>query len=95
MISQDSGDTDLELILNPIKIRLFLCLLNEEYATFSRLIRVTRSNYKILSRHLEDMKRLGIIQEYRINKIRIFKINYKSKISSILAKFISEWRTLH
>ncbi|MEB3773484.1 MAG: ArsR family transcriptional regulator [Desulfurococcales archaeon] len=57
------------------RIRVFKYLLEEGYANISRIARETRLHYKIVRKYLEEFKALGLVEERRYGRLRIYALN--------------------
>ncbi|QQG47979.1 MAG: helix-turn-helix transcriptional regulator [archaeon] len=46
------------------------------------------------ARHLEYLKKSGILSEKRFNRIRIFRVEKGNPRVGVLARFLADWRVL-
>ncbi|MEM3615240.1 MAG: winged helix-turn-helix domain-containing protein [Candidatus Methanomethylicia archaeon] len=54
----------------------------------SEIAKQTGLSYTSVNRHLEELKKRGIILEKRFGRIRIFKINDQNKIAKAIEDFL-------
>jgi len=76
---------DLERLLSSKgRIRILKLLFSEGQANISRIIKETGLHYRLAMRHLEELKRLGIVAEKKYGKLRIFEVDLTDpKISAL------------
>ena len=70
------------------KTRLVRVLFKLEEANISRIARATGLHHKLVEKYLLELKDLGIIEEHRYGRLRVFKINYTSPYAFILKQLI-------
>jgi len=54
----------------------------------SQLIKITGLNYRVVSKHLEYLKNIGIIEELSIGRVKIYRPNWLNPHTRIIDEFI-------
>ena len=91
---EDTLNNKIDKVFSPIKIKIIYYLYLNEFSTISSMIQHIGSNYKVISKHLNELVEMEILNERRINKIRIFNLNRENEIVAIIIKLISVLKTL-
>ncbi len=73
-----------ELLSSKAKLKILKILLREGHVNITRLVRETGLNHKVVSRHLEDMKKMGIVGERKYGRMRIIYVNLADPRISVL-----------
>ena len=74
------------------RIRILQLLVVHNELTVTQITNKTRLNHHTAMTHLQNLVSLGIIVEKRYGRIRIFALNYHSKLTRILINFIRSWK---
>ncbi len=74
------------------RIRILQLLVVHKELTVTQITNKTRLNHHTAITHLQNLVSLGIIVEKRYGRIRIFALNYHSKLTRILINFIRSWK---
>ncbi|MCX8195914.1 MAG: helix-turn-helix domain-containing protein [Acidilobaceae archaeon] len=59
------------------RVKVLRALLRDGHATVTRLARETGLNHSRLLQHLRALQKLGILEERRYGRIRLYELNYK------------------
>ena len=94
MRSLDTERVNYENAFNPIVFKIIKYLHVNKYATLSTIIQHCRSSYRHITRYLNILKKMNIVLEYRINKIRLYSLNYESAITQVYINFINQLEEL-
>ena len=66
-----------ELLASRGRVRILRVLFNYGTINITRLVRETRLHYKLVEKHLEILKREGIIFERRYGRMRLIEVNLR------------------
>jgi len=94
MKSGDIFSTNVEKIFSPIKMRIIRYLYFNEYSTLSAIIQHIGSNHKVVSKHIRELEDIGVIHEFRVNKIRVFRLNSENEITIAIIKLFNALRSI-
>jgi len=73
-----------ELLSSKGRVRVLKVLLRDGQANISRLIRETGLHHRLVVKHLEELKRMGLVEERRYGRLRIYEINLRDPRVSAL-----------
>ncbi|MCS7107129.1 MAG: winged helix-turn-helix domain-containing protein [Acidilobaceae archaeon] len=59
------------------RVKVLKLLLKEGHATVTRLARETGLNHARLLEHLRALEKMGLVEERRYGRIRLYEIKYK------------------
>ncbi|MFZ8793774.1 MAG: ArsR/SmtB family transcription factor [Acidilobaceae archaeon] len=76
------------LLASKGRVRILRILLNEGQVNISRLIRETGLHHRLVVKHLEELKRMGLVEERRYGRLRIYEINLRDPRVSALRDII-------
>ena len=71
------------------RVRVLQIMSERRELNISAIARYTRLNYVTVLKHLNALKGLGIVEERRFGKIRIFRLKNESKMAQLLAYFLN------
>ncbi|OYT50674.1 MAG: ArsR family transcriptional regulator [Desulfurococcales archaeon ex4484_204] len=57
------------------RVKVLKTIIELEEVNISRLIKLTRLNYRTVVKHLEYLKKVGIVDEIVVSRTRIFRLN--------------------
>jgi DNA-binding transcriptional ArsR family regulator len=77
-----------EIFASRGRTRILKTLIIEREMNISELAKRTGLSYTSVNRHLEELKKSGVIVEKRFGRIRIFKINEQNKIAKAIEEFM-------
>ncbi|MCS7368137.1 MAG: winged helix-turn-helix domain-containing protein [archaeon GBS-70-058] len=77
-----------EIFASRGRTRIIKTLIIEKEMNISELAKRTGLSYTSVNRHLEELKKKGVIMEKRFGRIRIFKINEQNKVAKAIEEFI-------
>ncbi|AEM39790.1 regulatory protein ArsR [Pyrolobus fumarii 1A] len=75
-----------EILGSPGRIRILRVLLNHGEVNITRLVRETGMHYRLVNRHLEVLKKHGVIVEKRYGRARIITLNRDNPLTRLLAE---------
>mgnify|MGYP000197390166 FL=1 len=81
-------------VVSPIKFKIIEYLYDNQYATLATLIQHCRTSYVNIMKHIETLKKMNVLREHRINKIRVFSLNYDNSYTKIYLAFIFDLRRI-
>ena len=73
------------------RVKIIRLLAKECELNISRIIDKTKLNHKIVSKHLNILKNLGLIQEKIFGRIKIFRYKIENLRAKSLKTFIEIW----
>ncbi|MGC9072382.1 MAG: winged helix-turn-helix domain-containing protein [Acidilobus sp.] len=86
---------DLERLLSSKgKVRVLKVLLNEGQANITRIVKETGLNHALVERHLRDLVDMGIVQERRYGRMRVFIVDLRDPKVSGLYEVIRQLENL-
>lgn len=66
------------------RVKILKILLEEGQVNITRLVKETGLHHRLVVRHLEELKELGIVTERRYNRMRLYEVDLKDpKISTL------------
>ncbi|MFP3230656.1 MAG: ArsR family transcriptional regulator [Caldisphaera sp.] len=80
---------DIEKVLaSKGKVRILKVLMKEGQVNISRLVKLTGLHHDVIVKNMEDLKEMGIVEEKRYGKLRIYMIDLRDpKISGLYEIF--------
>ncbi|MEM4576989.1 MAG: winged helix-turn-helix domain-containing protein [Candidatus Nezhaarchaeales archaeon] len=72
------------LLGSKARVRILRVLIEKEELNITAIAREAEVNYKTVTRHLEDLKKTGIITEKIFGRIRVFRINLRDPRVEVL-----------
>lgn len=86
---------DLErLLASRGKVRILRLLLREGQANITRIVRETGLNHELAERHLADLVNMGLVQERRYGRMRMFMVDMRDPRVSGLYELIRQLESL-
>ena len=76
------------------RVKILKLLLEEGQVNITRLVRETGLHHRLVLKHLEDLKDLGIVVERRYKRIRLFEVNLRDPRISTLREIIKTLEAL-
>ncbi|MCC6044370.1 MAG: ArsR/SmtB family transcription factor [Acidilobaceae archaeon] len=70
------------------RVRVLRILLREGQVNISRLIRETGLHHRLVVKHLEELKRMGLVEERRYGRLRIYEANLQDPRVSALRELL-------
>jgi DNA-binding transcriptional ArsR family regulator len=64
-----------EILGSKGRIKILKILFRDGYANITRIVRETGLHHRLVVKHLEDLKRMGIVEERRYGRMRIYYVN--------------------
>jgi DNA-binding transcriptional ArsR family regulator len=80
-----------EILSSKGRIRIIRMLLKNDELNVSMIARLTRLNHNSVVRHLDLLKRAGLVHEKDFGRIRIYSIRNETLIVKAMKSFISLW----
>ncbi|MFP3144562.1 MAG: ArsR family transcriptional regulator [Caldisphaera sp.] len=80
---------DIEKVLaSKGKVRILKVLMKEGQVNISRLVKLTGLHHDVIVKNMEDLKEMGIVEEKRYGRLRIYMIDLRDpKISGLYEIF--------
>ncbi|MGC9209969.1 MAG: winged helix-turn-helix domain-containing protein [Acidilobus sp.] len=86
---------DLERLLSSRgKVRVLKVLLREGQANITRIVKETGLNHTLVERHLKDLVDMGIVQERKYGRMRVFMVDLRDPKVSGLYEIIRQLESL-
>ncbi len=83
----------LKILGSRAKVKIIMVLMKLGEANISRIVRETSSHYYTVERHLEELKKLGIVDEKRLGRVRVFSLNYGDPRVPVILELIRSLET--
>ena len=80
-----------ELLGSKARVKIIKILAINEELNISLIIKKTRLNYNNVSKHLNLLKSLNLVEEKKFGRIKIFRYKIENFKARILKKFIETW----
>lgn len=80
-----------EVFGNATKVKLLVYLAKSNEINVTALAKASKINHTTVKKSLEELNKLGIIQEKRFGRIRIFSINESNDAGKRIKEFIKKW----
>jgi len=93
MISLDKKNSIEDLLGSKAKVKILKTLAQNEELTISLIIKYTRLNYLNVLKHLNYLKAVGLIQEKKFGRIKIFRYKIENIKARSLKHFIDIWES--
>jgi len=77
-----------ELLSSKGRVRILRILLEEGQVNVTRLVRVTGLHHRLVVKHLEELKRMGLVEERRYGRLRVYEVNFKDPRVSALRELL-------
>lgn len=76
------------------RIKVLKVLLAEGQANITKIVKESGLNHGLVERHLEELVKLGIVQERRYGRLRIFMVDLRDPRVSGLSEIIRQLESL-
>ncbi len=70
------------------KTRILLLLAEYGQLNITRLLKYSKLHYKLLEKHLRELKALGLIEEEKIGRIRYFSLKFDNPRTPIILELL-------
>ena len=74
------------------RTKVLTVMLESEELNISEIMRRSGLSHGATAKHLEFLKKSGILTEKRFNRIRIFRLNQTSPLTDALGRFYTDWK---
>jgi predicted transcriptional regulator len=82
-------------VLNSVgKVRILSILAVTKELNITAITKYSGLNHSSVKDHLEELNTMDIIEETKFGRIRIYKMNRRSKAGKLLFNFFKEWYAL-
>jgi len=86
---------DIEKVLaGKAKVRILRMLMREGQANISRIVRATGLHHDVVVKNMDELKSLGIVDEKRYGRLRIYMIDLRNPKISGLYEILKELEKL-
>ncbi len=75
-----------EILGSPGRVRILRVLANHGELNITRLVRETGMHYRLVNRHIEVLKRHGVVVEKRFGRARIVALNMENPLTRTLLR---------
>lgn len=83
-----------EILSSRGRVRLIKALVELGEAHLSRLTRYTGLSYSTAVKHLEALEAVGLIEELRLGRVRLYRLRRGDGRVEALVKLIGDWERL-
>jgi len=77
-----------EILGSKVRIRILKVLFKLGETNITRIARETNTHFSLVEKHLQRLKEIGIVEEKRIGRIRLFGLNYSDPKVHLLIELI-------
>jgi len=77
-----------EILGSKVRIRILKTLFKLGEANITRIARETNTHFSLVEKHLQKLKEIGIVEEKRIGRTRLFGLNYGNPKVHLLIELI-------
>ncbi len=81
-----------EILSSKGRVRILVLLSNTIELNISEIARRTGLNYATADKHLRDLEDVGIIQQKKFGRIRIYKFNGSNPRASAIRRLVDSWK---
>ncbi len=82
-------DIDWRILGSRAKILIIKYLSEAFEANITRIVKSTGLHYRTVESNLEELKRMGVVEEHRYGRLRVFSLNYSDPKVRILIDAIN------
>jgi DNA-binding transcriptional ArsR family regulator len=75
------------------RVRIISIMMANGELNISEIARRSGISHSSVEIHLKALVNSGLLTEKRFNRIRIFRVNYSNPLTTLLSRFLSEWKT--
>jgi DNA-binding transcriptional ArsR family regulator len=76
------------------RVKVISVIMESNELNISEIARRSGVSHSSVELHLEFLARAGLVTEKRFNRIRIFRVNHAHPGTSLLQRFLADWKTL-
>jgi DNA-binding transcriptional ArsR family regulator len=76
------------------RVKIIAIMIESNELNISEITRRSGISHSSVELHLERLVELGLLQEKRFNRIRIFKVNHSNPYTNAVSRFLSEWMSI-
>jgi len=88
---KEKNDRIEEILGSKARVKILKVLAQKEELTISLIIKETKLNYSNVTKHLNYLKKSGLIQEKNFGRIKIYRYRSENIKARSLKKFIEIW----
>ena len=70
------NDAIIKIISSKGKLKILRLLLQEGQANITKIVRETGLHYNLALKHLDELKKLNIVEEIRVGRLRMFSLKF-------------------
>jgi DNA-binding transcriptional ArsR family regulator len=75
-VELSSNESIIKIISSKGKLKILRLLLREGQANITRIVRETGLHYNLVLKHLNELKKLDIVEEVRVGRLRMFSLKF-------------------
>lgn len=83
-----------DLLSSRGRVKVLKVLLNEGQANITRIVRESGLNHRLVEKHLEELVKMGIVQERRYGRLRMFMVDLRDPKVSGLSEVLRQLESL-
>ena len=76
------------------RTKVLTIMLETGELNISEITRRSGLSHSAATRHLEFLKKSGILTEKRFNRIRIFRVDQSNPVAEALLRFYADWKEI-
>jgi DNA-binding transcriptional ArsR family regulator len=75
-VELDDNNTIMRVVASKGKLKILRLLLHEGQANITKIVRETGLHYNLALKHLDELKKLNIVEEVRVGRLRMFSLKF-------------------
>lgn len=83
-----------DLLSSRGRVKVLKVLLSEGQANITRIVRESGLNHRLVEKHLEELVKMGIVQERRYGRLRMFMVDLRDPRVSGLSEVLKQLESL-
>lgn len=70
------------------KIKIIYVLAKSGQLNITRIVKDTGLHHRLVEQHLEELKSIGLVEEQRIGRLRLFNLRYDNPKTALIIEFL-------
>lgn len=83
-----------ELLGSKGKVKIIYTLVRSGQLNITRIVKDTGLHHRLVEQHLEDLKKLGLVEEQRIGRLRLFSLRYDNPKTALIIELLKSLEDL-
>jgi DNA-binding transcriptional ArsR family regulator len=76
------------------RVKVMDIMIESDELNISEITRRSGISHSSVSLHLGFLVKAGLLTEKKFNRIRIFRVNHSNPYTSVLARFLADWKSI-